>query len=59
MKYIVRRIGRTVEISEATSGFWVRFTYDDLNREIFRKYSNGLVLKTGFNQKGQKCFFEA
>ena len=57
--YLYDESGKLKEISEATSGFWVRFTYDDLNREIFRKYSNGLVLKTGFNQKGQKCFFEA
>lgn len=56
--YSYNESGIMNEISEAGSAFWVRFGYDTLNREVLRSSSNGVQIKTGYNEKGQKSFVE-
>ena len=57
--YLYNEQGFIKEVSESMAQFWVRFDYDELNREILRRYSNGVQKKSGFNEKGQKCFCES
>ena len=56
--YFYNSDGLLKEIRERNSSFYVQFLYDDLKREVFRRYSNGVEIKSGYNEKGLKSFSE-
>ena len=56
--YSYNDAGFIAEISEINSSFKVQLLYDELNREVIRKYSNGVQVRKGYNEYGQKIFTE-
>ena len=54
--YSYNDAGFIAEISEINSSFKVQLLYDELNREVIRKYSNGVQVRKGYNEYGQKIF---
>lgn len=57
--YLYNSEGLLKEISEGNSSFYVQFFYDDLKREVLRHFSNGVEIKSGYNDKGLKSFSES